>query len=391
MARTGSGCAVTGPSASASASLAGSWCGAVALTPHSPGHLALAGAVRRTDPSRRASTVGAGRRGRARRLTPRELSLGRGERVEQRPSPVRTAHKFATERLVPMDHDEPDDGFRDAEDWEAEALRNRMAVLEAAVSACAEAQPLDMTELAAELGLEEASVDRILGELDELGLCSRPLREPGPPLVCDAGRQYLERRGDVPSDALGFLARFVDDLDARAALLEGCTAVVDDFSGALLDGQGVEHARSVVPPAFRAAVDDKLALRLFAATVALTTRLAETVPAGCVAEEIVAVSVLVSARSHLDGRNEDGDLTADQLEHAVNELHGVFELFQDDDVLNLFDMEEPADAALAGHSDLNARLAVVDQRLDAWFRPFVWALPTGYLDPRPGDESAGSG
>lgn len=162
--------------------------------------------------------------------------------------------------------------------------------------------------------------------------------------------------------------------------------MVDDFSWALLNDKGVEHARCVVPPAFDAAVDDKLALRLFAATVALTTRLAETAPAGCVAEEIIAVSVLAAAHSHLDGRHENGDLSDDQLEHAVHQLSGVFELFQDEDVLNLFDMEEPADAALAGHSDLNARLAVVDQRLDAWFRPFAWALPTGYLDPRSGDE-----
>jgi hypothetical protein len=285
-----------------------------------------------------------------------------------------------------MGDDEPDEDFFNPKDWDAESLRNRLAVLAAAMSACDGNRALDMADLSSRIGLKEESVDRILGEFDELGLCSPPLRELGPPLVFTAGRQYLERRGVVPPDALGFLARFVDDLDARTALLEGCTAVVDDFSWALLNNKAIEHARGVVPPAFDAAVDDKLAVRLFAATIALTTRLAETAPAGCVAEEIIAVGVVAAARSHLDGRRDDGDLTDDQLAHAVNELNGVFELFQDDDVLNLFDMEEPADAALAGHSDVNARLAIVDQRLDAWFRPFVWAVPTGYLDPRQGDK-----
>jgi hypothetical protein len=39
-----------------------------------------------------------------------------------------------------------------------------------------------------------------------------------------------------------------------------------------------------------------------------------------------------------------------------------FELFEDDDVLNMFDMTEPADAALAGHDPINHQLGVADQR-----------------------------
>lgn len=45
-------------------------------------------------------------------------------------------------------------------------------------------------------------------------------------------------------------------------------------------------------------------------------------------------------------------------------------------------MAEPADAAMAGHDPINWQLGVVDQRLEAWFDPFGWAAPTGYLRER---------
>ena len=67
-------------------------------------------------------------------------------------------------------------------------------------------------------------------------------------------------------------------------------------------------------------------------------------------------------------------------------VRGLFDLFQDDDVDELFEMSEPADAALAGHTPLYRQLGVVDQRIEAWFTPFDWTTPTGYLhdhDPRP--------
>jgi hypothetical protein len=60
-------------------------------------------------------------------------------------------------------------------------------------------------------------------------------------------------------------------------------------------------------------------------------------------------------------------------------LKGVFELFEDDDVLDLFEMRESSDAALAGHDHLKQQMGVVDQRLEAWFKPFGWATPTGYI------------
>ncbi len=68
---------------------------------------------------------------------------------------------------------------------------------------------------------------------------------------------------------------------------------------------------------------------------------------------------------------------------AQAELQGLFALFQDDDVLKLFEMKEPADAAVSRHDPIDVQLGVVDQRMEAWFRPFGAVAPTGYLhEPR---------
>jgi hypothetical protein len=86
----------------------------------------------------------------------------------------------------------------------------------------------------------------------------------------------------------------------------------------------------------------------------------------------------------LELRRNEGDLDEAQFRGSVNELTGLFELFQDDDVLGMFEMAEPADAALANHDPINEQMGVVDQRLEAWFEAFGWTAPTGYLHgPRP--------
>jgi hypothetical protein len=72
-----------------------------------------------------------------------------------------------------------------------------------------------------------------------------------------------------------------------------------------------------------------------------------------VAEEIIAVRLVEEASDRLQARCEDGQLTEREASAAIDELHGLFELFEDDDVLAMFEMSEPADAALAGHDPLN--------------------------------------
>jgi hypothetical protein len=81
----------------------------------------------------------------------------------------------------------------------------------------------------------------------------------------------------------------------------------------------------------------------------------------------------------LELRADQGGLGADEARAASDELRGLFELFQDDDVLNMFDMAEPADAALARSDPLNQQLGVADQTVESWFDAFGWTAPTGYL------------
>jgi hypothetical protein len=155
--------------------------------------------------------------------------------------------------------------------------------------------------------------------------------------------------------------------------------LVDEFRFAINNGHGAEHAAEIVPPAFAEAVDDRMALELFAAVVALMARLSAGVPAGCVAEEILAVRLMDQGEVWLEMRVEKGELSKGDAERAAGEFRSLFELFQDDDVLNLFEMSEPADAALAGQSEINYQMGVADQRLESWFKPFGWSPTTGYL------------
>jgi hypothetical protein len=59
---------------------------------------------------------------------------------------------------------------------------------------------------------------------------------------------------------------------------------------------------------------------------------------------------------------------------------GDYSLFEDADVLDMFEMVEPSDAAVAQHSGMNRQLGVADQRLEAWFRPFGGVVETGHLN-----------
>lgn len=116
------------------------------------------------------------------------------------------------------------------------------------------------------------------------------------PLLPNAGRQLLARDGRVPHWELRFLAKTIDDLWARKALLHAGTILVDEFRDQILSGDGPQYvADLLVPRAFASAVDERLTLDLYAASVALLARLSSDQPAGCVAEEILAVAVMDQA------------------------------------------------------------------------------------------------
>jgi hypothetical protein len=259
-------------------------------------------------------------------------------------------------------------------------------VLASLATAAAAEESLAIARLAAERGERPCRVAEIVETLRGQGLVLLSDEEPDrPPILTRAGSQYLARKGRVDPDVLGFLPRYVDDLNARSALLDRGTVLVDEFSIAILDGRLVEHACDLAPAAFAQAIDERIALDLFAAAVALIARLSCGVAAGCVAEEIVAVSLLEDAAVWFDMELERGRIAPEDVAPGIDALQGVFSLFEDDDVLDLFAMEEPADAALAGHSPINRQTGVVDQRIEAWFRPFGGVVRTGHLhDPEDG-------
>lgn len=259
------------------------------------------------------------------------------------------------------------------------SIQARITILQNAGMAEAAGERLDLVALAVDLGMREQTVEMFVDQLEAAGLLLSGRDEHGTPMLLAAGRQFLDAQGHVPWEVLHFLPSVVDDLHAREALLVAGVVLVDEFRYQLLNGGGVEHAAELVPPAFAAAVDEALALDLFAAAVALMARLSDGVPAGCVAEEIIAVRLIEQATGRLEGRADEGELTEVQVGAAANELHGVYELFQDDDVLKMFDMVEPADAALAEYDPIHQQLGVADQRVEAWFKPFGGTIPTGYI------------
>lgn len=257
-------------------------------------------------------------------------------------------------------------------------------LLEAVGMAAAKHEAIDLDELARELGRSASSV-RMTGDRVErarLVLFAAAEEPDQPPMLMRAGRQYLAMKGAVDRDALFFLPEVIDDLHARRALIQAGTVLVDEFRYALLHGLAAEHAAELVPPAFADAVDEGLAVDLFAAAAALMARLSSGDPAGCVAEEIVAVRLLADAEGWLEMNEDKGEISEADANAAIGELKGVFELFEDDDVLNMFEMAEPADAAIAGHSWINQQAGVADQRLEAWFSPFGGVVDTGHLCDR---------
>jgi hypothetical protein len=258
-----------------------------------------------------------------------------------------------------------------------------LEILGAVRMADASAEPFDVQRIVADLEREAHVIETAFGEIDRARLALLPDPEDSmSPILTAAGRQYLSRKGEVDERSIYFVAGPIDDLHARDALLDAGSTMIDRFGEALARGRGVEHARGLVPEAFEATVDPLLSVRLFAAAIALMTRLGSGDPAGCVAEEVMAVELLEEARTVLEMRVDMGKLEEDEGRAASVALDGIFELFEDDDVLRMFEMREPADAAVAGGSEVDHQAGVADQRLQSWFKPF-WGIPaTGHLADR---------
>lgn len=252
-------------------------------------------------------------------------------------------------------------------------------VLQAIGIAEAAEEKLTLATLSRDLAVSEEQILFRVQAIEAYGLAYAGWGEIDWPMLRGSGRHYLAAKGQVDTDVLGFLPLHIDDLNARRALLKGGTVLVDEFRYAINNGRGREAAQEISPPAFAPLIDETLALDLFAAAVALMARLSAGDPAGCVAEEIVAVSLIERAEDWLEMEHEQGMIDGAQIAVARASFEGLFSLFQDDDVRQLFSMKEPADAAVGQHDPINVQLGVVDQRIEAWFQPFGGIPLTGYL------------
>jgi hypothetical protein len=249
-------------------------------------------------------------------------------------------------------------------------------LLRAARAAEAAGEELDLQAFAVERGVGRGPLESVLSEANAYGLA---MIDGCPPTLLRAGRQFAEADGHVAAEVLAFLPDVIDDLHARRAMIDASILLLDDFRAAVREGHATDHAATLVPPAFVMAVDAALAVDLYAATVALMVRLGDGLPAGCVAEEIIGVRLLEEAAAILGLRSDAGELSAPDAAEAVDALEGLFEVFEDDDVLALFAMTDPADAAVAGHAEVAGELGIADQRVEAWFTAFGGVAPVGYL------------
>lgn len=258
------------------------------------------------------------------------------------------------------------------------------ALLRAVAELATAETTLALDHVLGELGVSEAEGRTEMELLEAAGLCLLGDAKHPSPLLMHAGEQYLARQGEVPNDVVRYLPSWIDDLHAREAMLTASDLLIDELREAFAVGDGVEYVRAWIPAAFVPAIDQREALRLYTAAAAIVVRLATGRAAACVAEEVMAAVLIEHAEAHLELLHDNGTLSADDLKHAVSELRGVFELFQDDDVLRLFEMREPSDAALDQHDEITYQIGVVDQRYEAWFDAFGGEIATGHLRTRRG-------
>jgi len=251
-------------------------------------------------------------------------------------------------------------------------------VLAAIGMAGAADEALDLDALADETGFETSELLEVLAEIDNAGLALIDAEHESP-LLLTAGAQYLAADGQVDRWVLEFLPRVIDDLHARRALLVAGIVMVDEFRAAIRGGGGLEHALGLVPPAFAAAIEERHVPDLFAACVALMARLSASDPPGCVGEEIMMANLVNEAGLTLERYVDCEGLPTEDARAATAVLGNLFELAGDADVYDLYEMQDPGDAAVAAHDPAKHQLGVADQRLEAWFVPFAWTAPSGYL------------
>lgn len=163
----------------------------------------------------------------------------------------------------------------------------------------------------------------------------------------------------------------VEDPLAQGALKHGSVLVLDSLEEALLEVNSPEpdlgdfSPLSIFPVSVRLALTPLLIEKMRAAAIIVGWKLGQQgtpIRPGCIAEELALELIRREAVSALE--------LIDAPKTAIEATRGVFEVCEDDDVLDLFEMQEPADAALALSSPINIQMGKADMRIEQWFKPF---------------------
>jgi hypothetical protein len=169
-----------------------------------------------------------------------------------------------------------------------------------------------------------------------------------------------------------FAARWcVEDSLAQGALKHGSITVLDALEDARREAASASPdvgdfgPLGMFPRSVRAALTPLLVDKIRAAAIIVGWKLAQPgdpLAPGCIAEELALELIRQQAIFALE--------LVEASSASLDATKGVYEVCQDDDVLDLFEMEEPADAALATTNPINIMMGKADMRVEEWFQPF---------------------
>jgi hypothetical protein len=164
---------------------------------------------------------------------------------------------------------------------------------------------------------------------------------------------------------------YIEDPVAQGALKHASVTILDslreaaDELGLARPDLGDFGPLAIFPAGWRPALTPLLVDKLTTAAVVMGWKLAQPGPPirpVCLAEELALELIRREAVLALE--------ITDAGEGSIGATRGLFEVCEDDDVLDLFSMQEPADAALARENPVNRQMGKADMRIEHWFDPF---------------------
>lgn len=163
----------------------------------------------------------------------------------------------------------------------------------------------------------------------------------------------------------------IDDPLAQGAFKHAVITVLDVLEEACQEAassspdMGDLGPLGIFPSSVRPALTSLLVDKIRTAAIIVGWKLAQPgdpLAPGCIAEELALELIRQEAVSVLE--------LVDAPSGSISATKGVYEICEDDDVLDLFEMQEPADAALALTDPINIMMGKADMRVEEWFKPF---------------------